>query len=204
MVQFLFYAFAALTLGAALVILFTRNLLHAAFSLIFCFLGVAAIYVLSGADFLGVTQIVVYVGGVLILLLFGVMLTNRISVSPVLTGLHNQFWGYLLPLGLLVLLGGTLGQLALPDWAMLAEQRGDIIQTSTVAPIGIQLMTQYILAFELVGVLLLLALVGAALMARPVQEPGVETGPDHAQPGSRLPADTSDKTSSHPSTNSRP
>ena len=204
MVQFLFYAFAALTLGAALMILFTRNLLHAAFSLIFCFLGVAAIYVLSGADFLGGTQIVVYVGGVLILLLFGVMLTNRISISPVLTGLHNQFWGYLLPLGLLVLLTGTLGQLALPDWAMLAEQRGDIIQNSTVGPIGIQLMTQYILAFELVGVLLLLALVGAALLARPVQEPVSDTSPDHAQPGNLLSADAADKASSHPSVNSRP
>lgn len=167
MVQFLFYAFAALTLGAALVILLTRNLLYAAFSLIFCFLGVAAIYVLSGADFLGVTQIVIYVGGVLILLIFGVMLTNRISAGPVLTGLHNHFLGYLLPFGLLVLLLGTLGQLALPDWAIRAEETGGIVQESTVAPIGYQLMTQYVLAFELAGLLLLLALIGAALLARP-------------------------------------
>ena len=167
MVLFLFYAFAALTLGAALVILFTRNLLYAAFSLIFCFLGVAAIYVLSGADFLGVTQIVVYVGGVLILLIFGVMLTNRISGKAVVTGLHNQFWGYLLPAGLLVLLLGTMGQLDLPDWAVRAQEKGHIVQTSTVEPIGVQLMTQYVLAFELAGVLLLLALIGAALLARP-------------------------------------
>ena len=167
MIQFLFYAFAALTLGAALVILFTRNLLYAAFSLIFCFLGVAAIYVLSGADFLGVTQIVVYVGGVLILLIFGVMLTNRVSDNAVLTGLHNQFWGYLLPAGLLVLLLGTMGQLALPDWAVRAQEKGHIVAASTVEPIGMQLMTQYVLAFELAGVLLLLTLIGAALLARP-------------------------------------
>lgn len=166
MVQFLFYAFAALTLAAALVILFTRNLLYAAFSLIFCFLGVAAIYILSGADFLGVTQVVVYVGGVLILLIFGVMLSTRLSAGPVLTGLHNQFWGYLLPAGLLILLVGTLGQLALPDWAMMAEEKGEIVQNSTVAPLGILLMSQYVLAFELAGVLLLLALIGAALLAR--------------------------------------
>ena len=176
MIQFLFYAFAALTLGAALVILFTRNLLYAAFSLIFCFLGVAAIYVLSGADFLGVTQIVVYVGGVLILLIFGVMLTNRISTSPVVTGVHNTFWGYLLPAGLLVLLLGTLGQLALPDWALRAQERGALVQGSTVEPIGISLMTQYVLAFELAGVLLLLALVGAATLARPASEPHVRYG----------------------------
>ena len=175
MIYFLFYAFASLTLGAALVILFTRNLLYAAFSLIFCFLGVAAIYVLSGADFLGVTQIIVYVGGVLILLIFGVMLTNRVSTNRVLTGVHNQFWGYLLPAGLLILLLGTLGQLALPDWAMRAQEQGAVIHTSTVEPLGIQLMTQYILAFELVGVLLLLALIGAALLARPASEPAVGT-----------------------------
>ncbi|AHM62185.1 NADH-ubiquinone/plastoquinone oxidoreductase chain 6 [Flammeovirgaceae bacterium 311] len=167
MVLFLFYAFAALTLASALVILFTRNLLHAAFSLIFCFLGVAAIYVLSGADFLGVAQIVVYVGGVLILLIFGVMLTNRISTSPVLTDLHNQFWGYLMPAGLLILLLGTLGQLALPDWAVEAQESGTMVQASTVEPLGVQLMTQYVLAFELAGILLLLALVGAATLAKP-------------------------------------
>jgi NADH:ubiquinone oxidoreductase subunit 6 (subunit J) len=183
MVQFLFYAFAALTLAAALVILFTRNLLYAAFSLIFCFLGVAAIYVLSGADFLGVTQIVIYVGGVLILLIFGVMLTNRISAGPVLTGLHNQFLGYLLPFGLLVLLLGTLGQLALPDWAMRAEESGGIVQESTVAPIGYQLMTQYVLAFELAGLLLLLALIGAALLARPaVGQQGGAPSPNEPKP----------------------
>jgi NADH:ubiquinone oxidoreductase subunit 6 (subunit J) len=167
MVLFLFYAFAALTLASALVILFTRNLLYAAFSLIFCFLGVAAIYVLSGADFIGVTQIVVYVGGVLILLIFGVMLTNRISTSPVITDLHNQFWGYLLPAGLLILLIGTLGQLALPDWALRAQENATLVQASTVAPIGVHLMTQYVLAFELAGILLLLALVGAATLAKP-------------------------------------
>ncbi|EMR00880.1 NADH-quinone oxidoreductase subunit J family protein [Cesiribacter andamanensis] len=190
MVQFLFYAFAALTLAAALVILFTRNLLYAAFSLIFCFLGVAAIYVLSGADFLGVTQIVIYVGGVLILLIFGVMLTNRISAGPVLTGLHNQFLGYALPLGLLVLLLGTLGQLALPDWALRAEATGGLVQQSTVAPIGLQLMTQYILAFELAGLLLLLALIGSALLASPASEQGPATplapspgAPSSTQPG---------------------
>ena len=177
MVQFLFYSFAALTLAAALVILFTRNLLYAAFSLIFCFLGVAAIYVLSGADFLGVTQIIVYVGGVLILLIFGVMLTNRVSAGGVLTDLHNQFWGYLLPAGLLVLLLSTLGQLGLPDWAVRAAERGQVVQNSTVEPIGIQLMTQYVLAFELVGVLLLLALIGAALLAKPGVSQGFSSPP---------------------------
>lgn len=187
MIQFLFYAFAALTLGAALVILFTRNLLYAAFSLIFCFLGVAAIYVLSGADFLGVTQIVVYVGGVLILLIFGIMLTNRVSDKAVRTGLHNQFWGYLLPAGLLVLLLGTMGQLALPDWAARAQEKGDIVTASTVEPMGIQLMTQYVLAFELAGVLLLLALVGSALLARPGEIVPEQDGTPEAQVATSFP-----------------
>src|ERR1700741_1025876 len=76
-VQGIFYFFAGLTIVAGLFILLTRNVLHAVLSLLAVFIGVSAMYVFAGADFLAVTQLVVYVGGVLILMLFGVMLTNR-------------------------------------------------------------------------------------------------------------------------------
>ena len=77
MIQFVFIAFMVLTLASALVVLLTKNVLYAAFSLLGTFLGVSALYVLAGADFLAVAQILVYVGGVLVLLIFGVMLTNQ-------------------------------------------------------------------------------------------------------------------------------
>jgi NADH-quinone oxidoreductase subunit K len=74
-----FYVFAFITLGSAFVVVFSRNIIYSAFSLLFTFFGVAGLYVLLNADFLAVTQILIYVGGILVLLLFGVMLTNRVN-----------------------------------------------------------------------------------------------------------------------------
>src|SRR5512135_2213903 len=76
--QIVFYLFAALTVGSAAVVVFSRSLIYSIFGLLFTFFGVAALYVLLGADFLAATQMVIYVGGVLVLLLFGVMLTHKL------------------------------------------------------------------------------------------------------------------------------
>src|SRR5689334_13462826 len=73
-----FYVFAAITVGSALVVVLARSLIYSAFALLFTFAGVAGLYVLLGADFLAATQLLVYVGGILVLLLFGVMLTHKI------------------------------------------------------------------------------------------------------------------------------
>jgi NADH:ubiquinone oxidoreductase subunit 6 (subunit J) len=73
----LFYLFSVTTLGAAAVMVFSRNIVHSAFALMFTLIGVAALYVLLYADFLAATQLLVYVGGILILILFGVMLTTQ-------------------------------------------------------------------------------------------------------------------------------
>ncbi|NBC66589.1 MAG: NADH-quinone oxidoreductase subunit J, partial [Bacteroidetes bacterium] len=70
----LFYVFAILTIGSASIMVFSKNIVHSAFALMFTLIGVAAIYVLLYADFLAATQLLVYVGGILILILFGVML----------------------------------------------------------------------------------------------------------------------------------
>src|SRR5262245_28573924 len=76
--QALWYFFAALTVFSAAVVVFSRSLIYSAFSLLFTFFGVAAMYAFLGADFLAGVQIVIYVGGILILLLFGVMLTHKL------------------------------------------------------------------------------------------------------------------------------
>jgi len=73
-----FWIFAGLTLGSAFVVVLSRTLIYSAFALLVTFFGVAGLYVLLGADFLAATQLLVYVGGILVLLLFGVMLTHRI------------------------------------------------------------------------------------------------------------------------------
>jgi NADH:ubiquinone oxidoreductase subunit 6 (subunit J) len=73
-----FYLFAAITVGSAAVVVLARSLIYSAFALLFTFFGVAGLYVLLGADFLAATQLLIYVGGILVLLLFGVMLTHKL------------------------------------------------------------------------------------------------------------------------------
>ena len=73
-----FYLFAAISVGSALLVVLARSLIYSAFALLGAFFGVAGLYVLLGADFLAATQLLVYVGGILVLLLFGVMLTHKI------------------------------------------------------------------------------------------------------------------------------
>jgi len=75
---FVFWVFAIVTVGSAAVVVLSRTLIYSAFALLFTFFGVAGLYVLLGADFLAATQLLIYVGGILVLLLFGVMLTHKI------------------------------------------------------------------------------------------------------------------------------
>lgn len=166
----IFYAFVLLTVLSAGVVLLTRNVLYAAFSLMITFLSIAALYVTVGADFLAVTQLMVYVGGILILLIFGVMLTrkprhessNRPNV--VLTESRNVLLSIALAGGIfgllmITLLRGNFG---------LAEQRNFDPRPldSKVMAVGMGLMTNFVLPFELIGVLLMMALMGAAYLTK--------------------------------------
>ncbi|MBM4172665.1 MAG: NADH-quinone oxidoreductase subunit J [Ignavibacteria bacterium] len=155
----IFYLFALITIGSAFVVVTSRNIVYAAFSLLFTFFGVAGIYVLLGADFLAIVQIMVYVGGILILLLFGVMLTNKITSVEIRTGTVH-----LLPaaIGIGILFGAIISVMLWTNWNISPEP----IPPSTTANIGRELITNYVLIFELLGMLLLIALIGAASIAR--------------------------------------
>ena len=161
-----FYGFSILAIAAALFILFSRNLIYAAFALFMAFLGIAALYVLAGADFLAVTQIMVYVGGILVLLIFGIMLTQKtnkeaISSTPnrIEIPLTRIIWGFLVGCGAFVFL----------SYIILSSQfkmTGNIISSkSTIQTIGVELMTSHLLPFEITAILLLVALIGAAYLA---------------------------------------
>jgi NADH:ubiquinone oxidoreductase subunit 6 (subunit J) len=162
-------AFCILTVGSALWVLWTKNVLHAAFALLLTFLGVAALYVMAGADFLGITQILVYVGGILVLLIFGIMLTNQAGnkeggKNMILTQNLNRFWGVLVAGGFFGVLFYTFTQAGFQSLEQ--EHFGEISNhSSTIQITGIQLMTDYVLPFEIVGVLLMIALVGASFLA---------------------------------------
>src|SRR5271168_2464984 len=77
--QVIFYALAALTVGSSMLVAFSRNIVHSTFSLLGAFMGVVGIYILLAADFVAMVQLLVYVGGILVVTLFAVMLTQGIA-----------------------------------------------------------------------------------------------------------------------------
>lgn len=155
----IFYLFAIITLGSAALVVSSKNIVHSAFYLLFTFFGVAGIYALLGADFVAVVQLLVYVGGILILLLFGVMLTNKISNVDLRTGTIH-----ILPaaIGVGMLWGALTAVMTKSSWLQGKEYSSEF----TAPYLGKMLTTDYVLIFELLGTLLLIALVAAASIAR--------------------------------------
>ena len=155
----IFYLFGAITLLSAFFVVTSRNIVHAAFYLLFTFFGVTGIYVLLGADFVAIVQLIVYVGGILILLIFGVMITNKITQVDIKTGTVHT-----LPAAIGVgLFTGIVGAVILnTEWKIVDSP----MPAATLSTLGEMLLTEYVLIFELLGILLLVALIGAASMAR--------------------------------------
>lgn len=159
----IFYLFAGMTLGSALIVVGSQNILRSAFALLFTFFGVAGLYVFLGADFLAATQLLIYVGGILVLILFAVMLTQRIGIISITNPSHSLATGFLATVGLLLLL---LAVVFRTSWPM-KEVTGPL---PTTAGVGKLLLSDFLLPFEVVSVLLVAALVGAALLARKEEE----------------------------------
>lgn len=159
--QSIFYLFAAGAALAAIGVLFSKNLFHAALWLVVCLLSIAAIYVLAYAEFVAVTQILVYAGGIVVVIIFGIMLTAKFGQVPLRVQHKNIFSGFLLTVPLLAVLAVTLKQFPseLPDLAPIDTQ------PETIQSVGIALLTEQVLVFEIAGILLLMALIGAAVIA---------------------------------------
>lgn len=163
----LFYIFALLAILSAGYMVLTRNLLYAGFSLLITLLSVAGIYVLLFADFVAVVQLMVYVGGVLVLILFGIMLSSRVRGKSVLSESGSKVWGTLVASLILVGLCYTIlhANISALPWLQATELNVLGLQKSTVQSIGIKLMTDVVVPFELASLLLLIALMGAAYIA---------------------------------------
>ena len=157
--QVIFYFFAAMTIGSAAVVVFARNLIRSAFALLFTFFGVAALYVFLGADFIAATQMVIYVGGILVLLLFGVMLTHKLYDLN-LRSETFQVWPAVVTV--LAVFGVLVTFMFRTRW----HAGGQNPALPTTAAIGELLMRDYILPFEAASILLLVALIGAAMIVR--------------------------------------
>ncbi|MBI3843504.1 MAG: NADH-quinone oxidoreductase subunit J [Planctomycetes bacterium] len=178
----LFVLFGLVAVLPGIAILFTRDIVRAAFWLLASFSGFAGLYLLLHADFLSFTQVIVYIGGILILLLFGVMLTHRdpaLAKRPRLIGLLGSG----IAVGLLVL-GALLHVVFNTTWTTNEQSF-----TTTTSDIGILLLTQYLLPFEISSILLLVALVGAAYIARRKEKEDVipASAATPARPGTPAP-----------------
>ena len=159
MAEYLFLFMAALVIASAFWVVFSPNLIHSAVSLLFTLFGTAGLYIFLYADFIAGTQIVIYVGGILVLIIFGVMLTSKIDSPSIASSSANQFIGGMGAFAIFVMQVAVIFN---TPWNIGSEQYRD----ATVGAIGKLLLTHYLLPFEIVSVLLLAALMGAALLSR--------------------------------------
>lgn len=154
-----FYFFEILAAIAVIAMLFSRNVFYAALLLLVCLLSIAGLYILAYAEFVAVTQILIYAGGILVVILFGIMLTAKTGGKPLLIQHTNLFSGILIGLSLVSLLTWCVWEQ--PQIATAQGLRND----NNIQIIGINLMTSHVLPFEMVGILLLVSLIGAAVIA---------------------------------------
>jgi NADH-quinone oxidoreductase subunit J len=159
-----FYLIAAVMVGAALVVVTSRNVVRAALALIVVFAGVAAQFILLAGEFVAVTQVLIYIGAITVLMLFGIMLTRaRIGRDVDMTNEH--WWAGVLTALLLV---GVMGYALIDRWggdALPADRQVEVGGSNTTA-VSDSIFAQYLIPFEVVSVLLLAALVGAIVIAR--------------------------------------
>lgn len=177
--QILFYAMAFIAISSALFVASTKNLVRGIFMFFVTLLALAGLYVLAVADFVAVTQIVIYVGGILVLILFAFMLSGKETLNALQTQKDklislSKLPALLLALGFFVVMILIILRMKADDllWIKQAAIGGELIKPdgTGINNIGINLMTRYLLPFEAISVLLMMALVGAAHLSR--KEPG--------------------------------
>lgn len=157
-----FWILAAVILGFALAMVLSRNLVHSAIFMVVTFIGVAGIYLTLSADFLAIMQVLVYVGAISVLLVFGVMLTRRGDIG--MSNLFNKYkWTGAL---VAMVLFGILGRLIMQSsWSLSSTT----VPATTIGPIADLMMSTYVVPFEVAALLLLAAMVGAIILAKGVK-----------------------------------
>lgn len=159
LVTFMFYFFEVMAALSALSLIFVRNVFYGALVLIVCLLSLAGIYVLAFAEFIAVTQILVYAGGILVIIIFGIMLTSKMADKPLMVKHANTFAGFLAAGSIFVFLVYFLSRQTFVTGATVTPPENPLHR------IGTELMSTFLLPFEIAGILLLIALVGAAVIA---------------------------------------
>jgi NADH-quinone oxidoreductase subunit J len=169
---FIFLIFAALAVASSLVVVMHRSPVYATMSLVVTLFSVAVLFVLLGAPFLGALQILIYAGAIVVLFLFVIMLLNLQKEGEAAGRRRGQIWvalpGALIFIGMVGLVFWRQGA---PDLQPLTE---DLVSLKGLAT---ALFTDYLLPFEIVGLLLLVAVIGATVAARRAPDAGDGSGP---------------------------
>ena len=158
--EIIFLSLITIISSSAIWVVVSPNLVHSAVSLLITLFSVAGLYVFLYADFLAATQVVIYVGGILVLIIFGVMLTNKIDKPVIESNSSNKIIGLFVSGFIFSILSFVVLQ---TNWQI---TQNNIEGDSTVKLIGYLILGKYLLPFELISVLLLAALVGSAMLAR--------------------------------------
>lgn len=175
LVTTMFYIMAVVVLGSALYVAGSKNLVRSVFMFFVTLFALAGLYVLCLADFVAVTQVVVYVGGILVLILFAFMLSGRQALDSLQQQNNrllsvNKLPAMLLAALFFIVLANIFIKANVPNasWIQQAIAQQNVItpQTVTISNLGVNLMTNYLLPFEAISILLLMALVGAAHLSR--------------------------------------
>ena len=156
-----FFLFAALAVGSAIVVVMHRSPVYSTLSLVLTLFSTAVLFVLLGAPFLGALQILVYAGAIVVLFLFVIMLLNIQKEESAHAGRGGQLW--------VALFGAAvfLGMLALAFWrGGFPEVRPLSEEMVSLKGLATELFSRYLLPFEIVGLLLLVAVIGATVVAR--------------------------------------
>lgn len=171
----MFYAFGLLAISSALLVVSLKNTARALFLFFITLFAMAGLFLFALADFVAITQIMVYVGGVLILMIFAFMLSNKELLAD-MQNISTRFltipnWqSLLLSLGFVtVIIYGIIDwKDQTPEWIVENIKTGNIIQPTdnNIHQLGVKFMTQYVLPFEVISIFLLMALIGAAHLSR--------------------------------------
>lgn len=166
LLNLVFFLFAGIAAAGALGVALGRNIVHSAYALLAVLFSVAAFYAILKVDFVFAAQILIYVGGILVLILFGVMLTHRIANVRLSNESAPTPWTVALTLCLLAIL--LLVAFSAKNWYLEAELARAALPAdhATTRPLGRALIGSYLYPFEAVSVLLLVALIGATYLAR--------------------------------------
>lgn len=170
MASILFFIFAGLAIACALSLVYHRNPLYSAISLVGVFVSLSCIYILLAAPFIAAVQVLVYAGAIMVLVVFVIMLLNLDEDKPL------DRLKYLYGLG--AVLGVTLlAQTFFIFYAVMRQPKTAIDPNRTVGntdSIGAAMYTEYLLPVEIVGILLLMAIIGAVMLARRLNQPQIE------------------------------